>query len=248
MTGLADTVLLTEHEEKYLFNRMNFLKARAEQQRRQLDLGQPSPRLVEQIESDLQSALVIRNQIVQANLRLVVSLAKKLAESVDQMSELISEGMLPLMRAVELFDVNMGNKFSTYATWAVRNQMVRHLHKCRTNAEKPLGEDAPSLENLPDCRSQSDLSDSTRHHRAVAIRKVLSSLSDRERSVISARFGLDGHPQGQSLADISAQVGLCKERVRQIILGSLEKLRDNLSQEALDAIEEPTLSTSIAMG
>ena len=243
VTGLADSILLTSDEEKYLFNRMNFLKSRAEEQRRRLDLRHPNQQQVDRIEADLAGSLVIRNQIVQANLRLVVALARKLADSLEQMSELVSEGMLPLMRSVELFDVNLGNRFSTYATWAVRNQMLRHLQKCRNSAEKPLGEDAPSLENLLDYRSQSDSSEATRHHRAAAIRKLLNALSDRERSVISARFGLDGHPHGQSLAEISAQVGLCKERVRQIILGSLEKLRENLTQEELDRIGEPVFST-----
>lgn len=247
VSGLADSSLLSNDEEKYLFRRMNFLKSRAERQRRRLDLRHPKQRLVDQIEADLAESTLVRNQIVQSNLRLVVSLAKKLADSMDQMSELISEGMLPLMRAVELFDVTLGYRFSTYATWAIRNQMVRHLQKRRSSAELIRGEDGPSLENLPDHRSESDISEATRCHRAAAIRNLLNQLTDRERSVVAARFGLDGHPQGQSLADIAAQVGLCKERVRQILLSSLKKLHENLSPDDLDGMDEIPIHNSLSL-
>lgn len=110
-------------EERYWFELMNFLKYRAEQDRRLLDLSRLDIALVKRIEADLDEALRIRNRITESNLRLVVALARRLSETTDQLPDLISEGMSPLIRSVELFNVATGNHFSTYATWSVRNEM-----------------------------------------------------------------------------------------------------------------------------
>jgi RNA polymerase sigma factor (sigma-70 family) len=152
------------------------------------------------------------------------------------MSELISEGMTPLIRAVELFDVGLGNRFSTYATWAVRNQMLRMLKRVRQRVEFTVGDNAPPLESLSG-RSEAPESDGSipqAHQRVVG--RLLSSLSDRERAVVAARFGLEGHPHGQSLAIIASQVGLCKERVRQILSQALLKLKSQLTVDELDSV------------
>ena len=153
VSGLVNKPLLTPDEERYLFLRMNSLKSRAERNRRMLDLRKPDSTLVEQIDLDLDQALCVRNQIIEGNLRLIVAIARKLSGSLDRMSELISEGMAPLIRSVELFDIGLGFRFSTYATWAVRNQMLRRLKRIALTPEYSPGEDAPSLENLPDKRT-----------------------------------------------------------------------------------------------
>ena len=70
----------------------------------------------------------------------------------------------------------------------------------------------------------------------MAKRRLLLSLSDRERAVVAARFGLEGHPHGQSLAIIASQVGLCKERVRQILSQALLKLRSQLTVDERDSV------------
>ncbi len=242
VSGLVQAPLLTPEEERYLFHWMNFLKARAERNRRRLDLGRPVRSLVDRIAADLDEANRVRNQIIEGNLRLIVAIARKLTDSVEQMSELISEGMMPLMRSVELFDIRLGNRFSTYATWAVRNQMLRHLKRARLHPTLSLyagrfpEEDAPSLENLPDKRppTERDEVDSRRHQTIVW--RLLSSLSERERLVVTARFGLEGQPHGQSLAMIAGQMNLSKERVRQIVLDSLSKLRAGMTPDELDPI------------
>ena len=69
-----------------------------------------------------------------------------------------------------------------------------------------------------------------------AVRRLLSSLSEREREIVTARFALDGQPIGQSLADIAGRMGLSKERVRQIALSSLTKLRESMSYDEFEAI------------
>lgn len=231
VAGMVEMPLLSLDEERYLFAWMNFLKHRAEQNRQRLSLNRPDEALVERIESDLRDATAVRNRIVRSNLRLVVALSKKLsaarqAGALDQMSELISEGTLPLIRSVELFDVSLGNRFSTYATWAVRNQMFRFLKRRDSRIERGVGEDDLWLNRLVDDRSQPEHDQRRAIQREQRVQGLLSQLSERERIVIASRFGLDGHPQGQSLNDIARQLGLSKERVRQIVIASLEKLHE----------------------
>ena len=231
VAGMVEMPLLSLDEERYLFAWMNFLKRRAERNRQRLSLNQPDEALVEQIESDLRDATTVRNRIVRSNLRLVVALSKKVSAAkhvgaLDQMSELISEGTLPLIRAVELFDVSLGNRFSTYATWAVRNQMFRFLKRRHSLMDCGHGVDDFWMNRLVDDRAVPENDERLAVQRGELVQRLLSQLSERERIVIASRFGLDGHPQGQSLNDIAQQLGLSKERVRQIVIASLEKLHE----------------------
>jgi RNA polymerase primary sigma factor len=225
VSGLVQAPLLTYAQEQYLFLRMNFLKFRAEQLRRQIDIDAIDVELVRKTEWCLQEADRVRNQIAESNLRLVVSVAKKLSNSLEQLSDLTSEGLLPLLRAVELFDVGLGNRFSTYATWAVRNQMLRALKRTNRPQEVFLDNDSGGWEQVPELRDSVTADEHELTHQSELLSRLLTELTPRERQVIAARFGLDGHPQGQSLSEISAQLDLSKERVRQIALQALEKLR-----------------------
>ena len=74
-----------------------------------------------------QETLATRNRIVCANLRLVVSIAKRYVRPGQNFSELVSDGNVSLMRAVRLFDYSLGNRFSTYATWAVVNNFAHSI-------------------------------------------------------------------------------------------------------------------------
>lgn len=235
--GLVQAALLTPAEERYLFLKMNYLKSRAEQQRRRIKIDQPAPDQLQQIEDWLAQANAVRNQIVEANLRLVVSVAKKLSNSLDQLSELTSEGLLPLMRAVELFDVHLGNRFSTYATWAVRNQMHRTLKRQRGVSELSTGEDDAGWDGIPDRRGSATADMHAQIQRQRFLVTLIDSLNERERRIIAARFGLDGQPSGQSLAEISGEMGLSKERIRQIAMHALEKLRAAASASSIELTE-----------
>lgn len=233
VAGFVSLPLLTAAEEESLFAWMNYYRFRAEQLRRRW-LTAKSPRtLATQVRQALARADALRNRIVSSNLRLVVALAKKLSRSLDHMSDLISEGVLPLIRSVELFDISLGNRFSTYATWAVRNQMLRSIKRA-TSAANACGQ-APDLflESLP---AQEGLSpdDPTTDTAARQVQRLIARLPERERLVLRARFGLAGEPAGQSLSDVADRVGLSKERVRQIVLKSLEELRAQFA----DSMEE----------
>ncbi len=238
VSGLVQAPLLSHPQERYLFLKMNFLKSRAERWRRRISVHNPDPELIEKIQGALAESMQIRNQIAEANLRLVVAVAKKLSNSLDQLSELTSEGLLPLMRAVELFNVHLGNRFSTYATWAVRNQMHRALKRSRGAAELSTGDDDSGWEGIADRRSSATAEIHAQEQQQRFLTELIDSLNDRERRIISARFGLDGEPTGQSLADISANLGLSKERVRQIVLQAIDKLRQAADDAALEPPEQ----------
>ena len=225
VSGMVSAPLLSPAEELYLFHWMNYLRYRAEQSRQRLNLNRPSAALLERVEADVNESIVVRNQIVRSNLRLVVALARRLSDSLDLMSELIGEATVPLIRAVELFDVTLGNRFSTYATWAVRNHMLRWLKRRQSSPARVGFHDPAWLERVPDVRTNPEDEVRRTSQRVETVRQLLTSLTDRERMVITARFGLDGQPRGQSLQDIADRVGLSKERVRQIALNALAKLR-----------------------
>ncbi len=228
--SLVQSPLLTCEEERYWFTWMNFLKYRAEHHRQHLDLSHPDRSLIKKIDADLKQSMQVRNHIIQGNVRLIVALGRKMAGSLEQMSDLIGEGMTPLIRSVELFDISRGYRFSTYATWAVRNQMLRFLKRLRLSQENIFEVDSFSLQNIKD---KSCLIDPTAHSLELKVElvgRMLSTLSERERSLIAARFGLDGQPK-QSLAEIAQKIGLSRERARQIVLAALSKLRIELSEE-----------------
>src|SRR5690606_33103726 len=83
--------------------------------------------LMDEIEALYEQAVKTKNKIVQANLRLVVSIAKRHMGSSDDFFALVSDGNMSLIRAVEKFDYSRGNKFSTYASWAIMKNFARTI-------------------------------------------------------------------------------------------------------------------------
>ena len=78
-----------------------------------------------QIEKLYDESIATKNQIIRANLRLVVSIAKRYVGPTQDFFELVSDGNISLLRAVDKFDFSRGNKFSTYATWAIMKNFAR---------------------------------------------------------------------------------------------------------------------------
>lgn len=163
--------------------------------------------------------------LITSNLRLVVSIAKKFVDATWSLDELISEGNLALMRAVEKFNFGLGNRFSTYATYAIQRHFFRlsdrgrQLRKRFVLDDEPLREQAEQSDDSPYCSSEQiatlkSLFDS-----------FLAELEPRERSIVVARFGFDGKP-ARTFRDLGSQMGVCKERIRQIQSRAMEKLRE----------------------
>ena len=218
--------LLSKHDESYVFCRMNYEKNLARRFQKQLDQRRPNVKLLDRIEAHLNEGWRIRNRIVQANLRLVVAIAKTFVEPTYTFDELVSEGHLPLIRAIELFDTTRGYRFSTYATQAIRN----HFLRVRRNRQKRDALVFPAecflFDEIPDRSTSVRTSEQQLTHQKKMLAKLLNTLPDRDRTIVSARFGLNGYGTPQTFAQIGRELGLSKERVRQLSMRAMTKLVD----------------------
>jgi len=127
LASLYEAPLLNREQEFHLFRKFNYLKYKASKLRTQLDTASPQRRLMVQIERFYEAAVAVKNQLVRANLRLVVSIAKRYVDPNGDLWELVSEGNMSLMRAIEKFDFARGNKLSTYASWAIMRNFARSI-------------------------------------------------------------------------------------------------------------------------
>jgi len=222
LARLYEVPLLSQEEETYLFRKMNYLKFRADRLRRKLNPLTASAAQVEKIERLQSDAQEVRNQIIEANLRLVFSIVKRYASvGSAAFDEFMGEGHVTLMRAVEKFDFSRGVKFSTYATWAIVNGCNALLKKQSTLQRLQSAEGIEDV--VPDHRVTAGEEQSLQAIRQ-AVGELLLGLNSRERAIIEARFGFDVH-QSPTLKEIGDDLGISKERVRQLQQRALEKLR-----------------------
>jgi len=243
-------------------------------------------RLVQQGDQDA------RKHMIESNLRLVVKISRRYMNRGLPMLDLIEEGNLGLIRAVEKFDPEKGFRFSTYATWWIRQTIERaimnqtrtirlpihiikemniYLKKARelsqeldreANAEdvaevtgKPVeviekmfrmhAENVSSLDVTLSGDSDQQLLDSVPDDDAMQPSDILQSeeirdnldqwlemLSDKQREVISRRFGVRGH-HASTLEQVANEMGVTRERVRQVQISALKSLRSILENEGL---------------
>jgi RNA polymerase primary sigma factor/RNA polymerase sigma factor len=233
LASLYEMPLLTKEQEQHLFRKYNYLKYKAAKLRKELDPEQPKAALMDEIEELYEEIVETKNQIAKANLRLVVSIAKRHVTPDQNFFELVSDGNVSLLRAVEKFDFARGNKFSTYASWAIMKNFARTIpgeyrqrDRFRTSYDELFAATEEERGNpMVDERAQSD--------RLEKIQRILQRLDDREQQIIIGRFGLDHAREPLTLKEVGAEMGVTKERIRQIEARALNKLRLAAQEEKI---------------
>jgi RNA polymerase primary sigma factor/RNA polymerase sigma factor len=233
LASLYEVQLLTREQEVWLFRKFNYLKYKASKLRDQLDPERPAARLMEQIEKLYEEVVDLKNRIVRANLRLVVSIAKKRVSPGDTFFDLVSDGNMSLIRAVEKFDYARGNKFSTYASWAIMKNFARTIPDEHKRRDRFRAADMDLLHSTADRREDESLQRIAVRDRLAQVGKFLDQLDSREQTIIIRRYGLDPDQEPQTLKEVGSALGVTKERVRQIEAKALEKLRDAAAADSL---------------
>ena len=233
LASLYQTRLLSKDEEQFYFRRMNWLKFRAATARGRLDRKRASLRQIEQIEGWLTEAETVKAILITANLRLVVSIAKKFVDPGNSFEELVSEGNVALMRAVEKFNFALGNRFSTYATYAIQ----RHFFRVSQKSRQLRARFVPTEETLKDRAEEPSQHEYCSSEQIAELKqlfqKFLSDLEPREKQIVVARFGFDGKPP-RTFRELGSEMGVCKERIRQIQTRAMDKLRDMAAEVKLE--------------
>jgi RNA polymerase sigma factor (sigma-70 family) len=235
---LKDAPVLNREGEVKLFRRYNYLKFLVCRMRTGMKPASVSGTRLRQIESYLAQADAIKERLIEANLRLVVSVARKHTVSGANLLDLVGEGNVSLMRAVEKFDYSRGFRFATFASWIITKDFARKIPAQRGRLDKAATASLTKIHH--DLRAEDAVDFAAMEQAHQSLNQVIEdNLTEREQYIIVNRFGLVGSPirkQTKTLKQIGEELGLSKERIRQIELVALQKLRQSLSIEEFELL------------
>jgi RNA polymerase primary sigma factor len=233
LTSLYEVPLLSREQEAHLFRKMNYLRFLSSQLRDSIEPAKARTADLDEVERLQDEALAVKNQIISANLRLVVSIAKRHVGPVNDFFHLVSDGNMSLIRAVEKFDYARGNKFSTYASWAIMKNFARTIPEENYRRDRFVTGHEEMFEAAADNRTDEHEYENDQKRMQEAVKGILGQLDDRERLIIVSRYGINGASE-KTLEQLGKELGITKERVRQLESKALEKFRKIAGLEKLD--------------
>ncbi|MCG6154425.1 sigma-70 family RNA polymerase sigma factor [Rubinisphaera margarita] len=215
--------LLSPSGEAFLFRKLNYLRYRAAQL---LDQPKLSEDQLQEVEEHLIDARSVRNQLARCSYRLTLSLARSFATNNSDFDDFVSEANVILLGAIDKFDYQRGFRFSTYATNSIQRHFYRFIKRNRKRQMVSHSEHESIIAG-----AASDEIEFAEELVApdLAARRIFDHmdrcLDFREQSVIRQRFSLEEGGSGKTLAELAQELGISSERVRQIQVSALKKLK-----------------------
>jgi RNA polymerase sigma factor (sigma-70 family) len=234
MAHLYEWPLLNKEQEQHLFRKMNFLKHQLHKLQESLDPTKAKVGDLIRVEEFKDEIKRCRDVLISCNQRLVYAQAKMKLASGESIDDLVSDGNLSLMRAVEKFDYGRGNKFSTYATWAIMKNFARSIPDAKTHKQRYMTGHDELFEAKADVRTDEQEVLAAADAAKSRVARLLDHLDARTREVIRMRTGLDGSEE-MTLEQIGQHFGITKERVRQINVRGMKQLREWAAKENVES-------------
>ena len=232
-------VILTGAEEKVLFHQFNYARFRVAELQKAVwssDTRKPTPEQADDVLKWYRISERVREQIAETNLALVLAMAKRTRMSEVDFADLVSEGNMALLRAVDKFDAGRGYKFSTYACRAILKAFSRQGMKLSKYRQRFPTDFDPKLErsNYLETKRADFEKDAAEEVKRIVLENR-ADLTDVERTVIEHRFGLESgeNEKPMTLEQVGQIIGVTKERVRQIQNKAMEKIRVELEAKFL---------------
>ncbi|QDU79152.1 RNA polymerase principal sigma factor HrdA [Polystyrenella longa] len=234
LASLYSVPLLTREEEAHFFRKMNYLKFKANKLREELEVRHLDTGKMDQIEECLEQSQTVKNFLTRSNLRLVVSIAKKHVKPEVNFFEMISDGNMSLIRAIEKFDYTKGFKFSTYASWAIMKNYARSIPAEHTHRDRYRTGKEEMFSQSHDDGSNPFQQEMDHKKQRLAVLDILERLDEREKGILVSRYGLEKGSEPQTLEQVGREFGVTKERIRQLESRALQKLRKIATAEPID--------------
>ncbi len=226
LVELWNIPLLNAAEELAYFRRLHFLRYSAAKLQQEINSCRGCSDVQQMFVAKLSDANQTRNLLVESNLRLVVSIAKKYTnQSNASLDELICAGNAALINAVDQFDYRRGFRFSTYAYQAIQRAIFGLLREEGKYRERFSPDHYEVTQSMMKDAAESDRLEAAAVDARNDVQLLLNALGPRERKIVMARFGFEKDSEPCSFQKIGEIVGLSKQRVGDIFAEAMAKLR-----------------------